>query len=145
MGVQDKEGLVILMADESIEDHKLVKKAARNCNVNHVFTSVYNGSQLMDYLNKKGVYYTSSETRPDLIIMDARLPVIDSFTILEKIMSDEQLKNIPVYVLTKDIVEEEKARVMAMGVKNYFKKPLKFDDLQGIIHGICRMHFPRKD
>ena len=70
------EGMIIVMADENLSDHDRVKKAARECKVNHVFTSVYNGSQLMDLLLKKGVYYTAETVSPDLIIMDVDLPVV---------------------------------------------------------------------
>ncbi len=59
-------GLLIVMADGNINDHDLVKHATRGCNVNHVFTSVYNGMQLMDLLLNKGAYAGGSYRLPEL-------------------------------------------------------------------------------
>src|SRR3954464_3441069 len=109
------EGMIIVMADENLSDHDRVKKAARECKVNHVFTSVYNGSQLMDLLLKKGVYYTAETVTPDLIIMDIDLPVISGFEVIQQIKKNEQLKNIPVYFLTDNKLEEYKTKALRLG------------------------------
>lgn len=41
--MDDRKSFLILMADGNLEDHDKVKAAARQCLINHVFTSVYNG------------------------------------------------------------------------------------------------------
>ena len=76
---QERRGYLILMADGNIEDHSKVKAAARQCGINHVFSSVYNGVQLRDYIQRTGVYKEDVNATPDLLIMDIQLDLIDSF------------------------------------------------------------------
>ncbi len=139
------EGMIIVMADENLSDHDRVKKAARECKVNHVFTSVYNGSQLMDLLLKKGVYYTAETVSPDLIIMDVDLPVVSGFDVIQEIKSRENLRNIPVYFLTNNKTEESKAKARNLGAAGYFIKPLKYTELQEIVNGICSTNFSKNN
>jgi DNA-binding response OmpR family regulator len=138
------EGMIIVMADENLADHDKVKMAARRCNVNHVFTSVYNGSQLMDLLLKKGVYYTAAGVAPDLIIMEVDLPVISGFEVIQKMKSSEKLSSIPVYFLTRKKDDRTRAEAMKLGAAGFFNKPLKTEELQSIITGICSTHFKGK-
>ena len=135
-------GYHVLMADGYIEDHDLVKRAARECGVNHIFTSVYNGNQLMQFLTKRGAYSTSMEGLPDLLIMDIRLDIIDGFKILNYIK--EQNLKFPIYVLTKTKVEEDVLKAKKLGVKEFFQKPLKYEDWRGIVGGICEENFNSK-
>src|SRR5688572_26696028 len=100
----EKDCLLILMADGRIEDHDKVKVATRVCSVNHVFSSVYNGAQLMDALQGKGAY--KSTIAPDLLIMDIKLELIDGFEVLHQINDNLDLKKIPVYILTKNKTKE---------------------------------------
>lgn len=140
-----KEGMIIVMADDNLADHDRVKKAARECKVNHVFTSVYNGSQLMDLLLKKGVYYTAETVSPDLIIMEIDLPVISGFEVMKEIKSNKQLQNIPVYFLTNNKSEENREKALDLGATDYFIKPLKYSELQAIVNNICDLNFRAKD
>jgi len=139
----DKEGMIIVMADGNLADHDRVKKAARECHVNHVFTSVYNGSQLMDLLLKKGVYYTAATVSPDLIIMDIDLPVISGFEVIQEMKSRDKLKNIPVYFLTDNREKENEIKARQLGASGYFIKPLKYTELQEIVNGICNTNFSK--
>jgi CheY-like chemotaxis protein len=134
------EGVIIVMADENLVDQNNVKKAARNCDIAHVFTSVYNGEQLMNLLLKRDVYFSEGKI-PDLIIMDIHLRLLDGFEVLKRIKSHSELKNIPVYILTKDRNSADVDRAMQLGVNDYFKKPLSDHELQVIIKGICGLNF----
>ena len=139
------EGMIIVMAGEKLEDHDLMKKAVRECRINHVFTSVFNGSQLMDLLLKRGVYKTDAGVYPDLVIMDTDLPVVKGFQILEKIKELPALKKIPFYIITSDNQEESKLRATEHGAAGYFIKPLRYEEVQGIVRSICREKLKNKN
>jgi CheY-like chemotaxis protein len=139
----DNKGLLIVMADGNIHDHDMVKKSARDCDVNHVFTSVYNGMQLMDLLLGRGAYAGSSHRMPDLIIMDIKLELIDGFEALKQIMLNPNTKDIPVYILTKEKKEADVDKAMKLGARDYFKKPLKFEELHALIGKICHVNFTK--
>ena len=49
-------GVIIVMADENMADQERVKQAARDCEVTHVFSSVYNGEQLINLLFKRDTF-----------------------------------------------------------------------------------------
>jgi CheY-like chemotaxis protein len=141
--VGDENGVIIVMADESLEDQALVKKAARSCDISHVFSSVYNGEQLMNLLLRRDVYFTTGKV-PDLIIMDIHLRLLDGFEVLKRIKTNDDLKNIPIYILTKDRNEADVKRAMDLGVNDYFKKPIDYIDLHLIIKIICDLNFKNR-
>lgn len=128
------------MADQNIDDHVLVKKAARECGINHVFTSVYNGSQLMNLLFKQDVYYSSRTENPDLIIMDFDLPLLSGIEALTQIKQSAELRDIPVYFLTRGEPVVDENKLCELGATGIYKKPLKYEDLQKIITTICSLH-----
>jgi len=137
------EGWIILMADGSLEDHNIVKKAARECGINHVFTSVYNGSQLMDYLQGKGAYFTETSTMPDLLLMDIKLDIVDGFEVLDFMRKYKHFK-FPIYVLTATKREEDVVRAMHYGVKGFFQKPLSYGEWAKMVGAICKASFQAK-
>jgi DNA-binding response OmpR family regulator len=128
------------MADGNIDDHNMVKKAARECGVNHVFTSVYNGSQLMDYLNRKKPYNSYQNGHPDLLLMDIDLDLVSGWEILSY-LSERNPQHISVYVLTANKNEEDAVRAMHFGVKDYFQKPLQYDQWRKMVGDICQESF----
>jgi CheY-like chemotaxis protein len=136
----DKDGLILVMADPNLENHNVVKKAARECKVNHVFTSVFNGSQLMDLLFKKGVYYTAKNVLPDVILLDINLPDVSGFELLQKVRQDGKLKEIPVYLLSNERHEKHRVKAQEAGAWGCLTKPLSFTDVRDIIDSICKFH-----
>ena len=132
-----KRSYSIVMADGNLEDHRFVKNAARECGINHVFTSVFNGSQLLDYLYRKGAYKTERDVRPDLLFMDIRLEIVNGFDVLERLHRDDKIR-FPVYVLTETRREEDVARAMRSGVVGYFQKPLTYGDYVAMVGKICK-------
>jgi len=66
--------------------------------------------------------------KPDLIILDITMPVMDGVTMLTKLKEDEALKNIPVIMLTAESGRENVAFIAKLGVRDYLVKP--FQDAQ---------------
>lgn len=65
--------------------------------------------------------------RPDLILLDLMMPVMDGFSFHEEFSRREQFKNVPVVVMSADgQVQQKMAR---MGGRSYLKKPLDIEDL----------------
>jgi two-component system response regulator len=133
-----REGYSIVMADDDIDDQAVVKQAFREANVNHVFTSVYNGVQLMEFLLKKGSYKNALESPPDIIIMDIRMNLLDGFETISTIQNYKQLHNIPIYILTTSNQEEDKKRAKELGVRYFYTKPESAADLSRIAKDIFR-------
>src|SRR5687768_10637735 len=124
-----KEGYSIVFADDDLDDQAIVKQAFRTVNINHVFTSVYNGVQLMEFLLRRGSYKNALESPPDLIIMDIRMNLLDGFETISTIQNYKQLKDIPIYVLTTSNLEEDRRRADDLGVRGFYTKPENSEDL----------------
>ena len=66
---------------------------------------------------------TIKETKPDLILLDVMMPVMDGFEVLKKIRDDEELKAIPVIILSAKGQEQDIVRGFDSGTDDYIVKP----------------------
>lgn len=67
----------------------------------------------------------ASRERPDLIILDLTMPIMDGYEALAKLKSDPELKNIPVVMLTAESGRENVIKIARKGVRDYLVKPFK--------------------
>jgi two-component system, chemotaxis family, response regulator Rcp1 len=101
----------ILLVEDNPGDARLAREALNENNINHFLFHVEDGLQALEFLHNKGMYQSSP--RPDLILLDLNLPKINGHQVLSEIKSDENLRKIPVVVLSiscseKDIEESYK-------------------------------------
>ena len=71
----------------------------------------------------------AAREKPDLIILDVTMPVMDGVTMLTKLKEDEALKAIPVIMLTAESGRENVLHIAKLGVRDYLVKPFKDDQL----------------
>ena len=115
--VEDNEDDVFI-ATKSLEKQKL-----------HINLHVVNdGVEAMEYLHKVGPY--ADAVRPDLILLDLNMPRMDGRQVLEKLKSDENLRAIPVVVLTTSEAEEDIAKSYCLYANCYITKPVALISLQ---------------
>ena len=69
------------------------------------------------------------ETKPDVCILDVKMPVMDGVTMLGKLKADAAIKHIPVIMLTAESGRENVAHIARLGVRDYLVKPFKEDQL----------------
>jgi CheY-like chemotaxis protein len=69
--------------------------------------------------------------RPDVIVLDLMMPVMDGYGVLEALGKDTRTAALPVLVLTAKAIPEEEARVTGAGAKRFLTKPFDPDDLAG--------------
>ena len=72
---------------------------------------------------------TAAREKPDLIILDVTMPVMDGVTMLTKLKEDEAIKGTPVIVLTAESGRENVLHIAKLGVRDYLVKPFKEDQL----------------
>ena len=121
--VEDDPGDV-LMTQEAFADHKLRNNL-------HV---VNNGVDAMAFLQKQG-QYTDAPT-PDLVLLDLNLPRMDGREVLAAIKADDNLRSIPVVVLTTSEAEEDVVRSYALHANAYVTKPVDFERFIDIVRRI---------
>jgi len=71
----------------------------------------------------------AAREKPDLIILDVTMPVMDGVTMLTKLKEDEALKTTPVIMLTAESGRENVLQIAKLGVRDYLVKPFKEDQL----------------
>jgi two-component system cell cycle response regulator len=71
----------------------------------------------------------AAREKPDLIILDVTMPVMDGVTMLTKLKEDETLKATPVIMLTAESGRDNVLHIAKLGVRDYLVKPFKEDQL----------------
>ncbi len=71
----------------------------------------------------------ATETVPDAIVMDVRMPGMDGLELLDRLKQDERTRDIPVIVLSANVVEKTRAKAIALGARRFIQKPFQADRL----------------
>ncbi len=100
---------------------------------------VKDGRAALDYLFRQGVFCDpESSPRPDLIVMDLRLPKVDGLEVLRQVKQDAGLRPIPVVVLTTSGAERDIRDAYAMGVTSYLVKPTSLQEFTQMMDAFRR-------
>ena len=79
--------------------------------------------------NGKEAVKMAGKFKPDLILMDLKMPLMDGYEATSTIKSDETLKNIPIIAFTASATKEEKDKILAAGFDHFLRKPIAQKDL----------------
>lgn len=124
--------VVILMADDDEDDRELTRDALQNAHLANEMRFAVDGQELMDYLRRTGKYAGASDAeapRPGIILLDLNMPKKDGREALAEIKADDDLRSIPVVVLTTSKAEEDIFRTYELGVSSFITKPVTFAGL----------------
>jgi len=134
--------LVILIADDDLEDRQLVKEAMEESRVANHLAFVEDGEELMDYLHNRGKYSdTQQYPSPGLILLDLNMPRKDGREAMKEIKADPVLRVIPIVVLTTSKAEEDILRTYDLGVNSFITKPVTFSALVDIMQTLGKYWF----
>jgi DNA-binding response OmpR family regulator len=102
-------------------------------------TTARDGDEAMRFLRREGPFARAA--RPDLILLDLNLPGKDGREVLHDIKRDEDLKKIPVVILTTSQAEEDVMRAYGLHANAYMTKPVDFDGFVSVVKGISDYWF----
>ncbi|WP_234735198.1 response regulator [Tellurirhabdus bombi] len=117
----------ILIADDDADDRLLLEKAFQKAQLESKLYFVEDGEELLEYLYQKPPF--EDAPRPSLIILDLNMPRKNGVQALREIKENEQLRQIPIVVLTTSTAEEDILRTYDLGVSSYISKPFDFSTL----------------
>jgi CheY-like chemotaxis protein len=127
----------ILMAEDDSDDRMMAKKALVENWVANPLITVNNGEELMDYLKNRGKYGDrATSPRPCFILLDLNMPLMDGREALKLIKEDEDLKSIPVVIMTTSKAEEDIVASYNVGANSYITKPFTFEGLVMVIKAL---------
>lgn len=85
--------------------------------------------QVVEAANGEEGLAAAAREKPDLIILDVTMPVMDGVTMLTKLKEDPDLKSIPVIMLTAECGRENILHITRLGMHDYLAKPFKENEL----------------
>ena len=129
--------LNILLVEDNDDHAEVVRRSFRTHQVANDIHHVANGQAALDYLFRRGDYSDpTTSPRPHVIVLDLRLPKVDGLEVLRAIKEDQDLRRIPVVILTSSQGESDVAMAYDHHANSYLVKPLdfkKFTDLMGAL------------
>jgi CheY-like chemotaxis protein len=124
----------ILLVEDNPGDSRLAKEALKESKLKNNLYVAEDGVEAMNFLYKTGKY--SKMPRPDLIILDLNLPKKDGREVLAEIKNDDNLKRIPVVILTISKAEEDILKTYNLHANCYVTKPLDLDQFMKVVRSI---------
>lgn len=121
------EPLHILLVEDNEAHAELVIRGMRDQQVANRIHHVTDGEQALDYLFNKGEFADAGKNpRPNLVLLDLRLPKIDGIEVLKTIKESPTLRRVPVVILTSSDAETDIAKSYDFHANSYVVKPLDF-------------------
>jgi CheY-like chemotaxis protein len=119
--------------EDDPRDVELTLTALEEYNLANEVVVTRDGEDALDYLYHRGNYETRSNGNPAVLLLDLKLPKVDGLEVLQQIKSDDNLKLIPVVVLTSSHEERDMVASYKLGVNAYVVKPVDFHEFVNAI------------
>lgn len=124
----------ILLVEDSPGDVRLTQEVLKEAKVRNKLHIVNDGVEALTFLRREGKYANSP--RPDLILLDLNLPKKDGREVLGEIKSDENLRRIPVVILTISKSEEDVLKSYDLHANCYITKPVDLNQFLKVVKSI---------
>ncbi|MEH2046924.1 response regulator [Nostoc sp.] len=129
----------ILLVEDNPGDAQLTRIALEESKISIHLNVVEDGVEAMAFLRKQEKYVKAAH--PDIVLLDFNLPRKDGREVLAEIKGDENLKRIPVVVLTTSQAEEDILKAYNLFANCYITKPVDFDQFVKIVQSIENFWF----
>lgn len=128
----------ILLVEDSPEDFEATVRAFKRAGLKNPIVRCDDGDSALEYLHRRGQWADpESSPRPGVILLDLNLPGTDGREVLQEIKRHDQLRHIPVIVLTTSNDERDIDSCYREGANSYVQKPV---DMDGFIRAIERLN-----
>ena len=122
-----KEEVVVLIVEDNDGHARLIEKNLRRANITNELLRFADGQQILDFLFCRGQGRQREDLTPYLLLLDIRIPKIEGVEVLRQIKQDEELRKIPVIMLTTTDDPLEVDACHRLGCSHYIVKPVEYD------------------
>ena len=129
----------ILLVEDNPGDVGLTRETLKDSKLLNHISVVEDGVEAMAFLRLEGKY--AKATRPDLILLDLNLPKKDGREVLAEIKTDEQLRRIPVVILTTSSAEQDILEMYDLHANCFITKPVNLDQFTTVVNAIEEFWF----
>jgi two-component system, chemotaxis family, response regulator Rcp1 len=130
------EPVEILLVEDNPGDYRLTKEALKEGKVYNNLHWSQDGVDAIEFLKRRGKH--AQAPRPDIILLDLNLPKKDGREVLSEIKGDEDLRAIPVVILTTSKAEEDVLKSYDLHANCYVTKPVDLDKFIVVVQSIDR-------
>jgi CheY-like chemotaxis protein len=116
----------ILLAEDSPQDVEMTLEALSQHHLINEIIVVNDGEQALDYLYRRGHFAVRPAGNPVLVLLDLKMPKVDGLEVLRIVKSDDQLRTMPVVMLTSSREDQDVAQSYRLGTNAYVVKPVDF-------------------
>ena len=131
------EAVQILLVEDNKNDAELTIRTLDKNNISNQVFWVKDGAQALDFLFAEGEFgHRDINHTPKVVLLDLKLPKLDGIEVLRKIRESDELKQLPVVMLTSSKEEKDMVKSYDLGVNSYIVKPIDFDDFTDAINDL---------
>jgi two-component system, chemotaxis family, response regulator Rcp1 len=124
----------VLLVEDNPSDVRLTREAMKEGRVQNNLHVVNDGEAALNFLNRAGQY--KNAPRPDLVLLDLNLPKKSGREVLAEIKKIDDLKTIPVVILSTSRAEEDIFRTYELHANCFITKPSDLDQFISVVHQI---------
>ena len=119
---------IILLVEDNPNDEALTLRALKKANIQNEIVVARDGVEALEYLFGEGAHAgRDTDERPQIILLDLKLPKVNGLQVLQRIRSDERTRRLPVVVFTSSGEEEDLIKSYDLGANSYVRKPVEFE------------------
>lgn len=124
----------VLLVEDNDDHAELVARQLAQHDIQTTLTRVSDGQEALDYLFREG-RFSDPETspRPDLVLLDLRLPKVDGLEVIRLLKENTELRLIPIVVLTTSSAERDLTRAYVNHANSYVVKPVDFEKFRDLM------------
>jgi two-component system, response regulator len=118
----------VLLVEDNETDAELCIRALRKKNLANDLVWLKDGAEALDFLYSQGGHRDRDNAdKPNLILLDLRMPKVDGVEVLKELKSDERTKTIPVIILTSSTENPDMEECYRLGANSFVSKPVEFE------------------
>jgi CheY-like chemotaxis protein len=116
----------ILLVEDDPRDVELTLNALSEYNLANEIAIARDGAEALDYLYRRGAFAQRPPGSPVVILLDLKMPKLDGVEVLRQLKADEQMRLIPIVILTSSRESRDLEECYRLGVNAYVVKPVRF-------------------
>lgn len=129
----------ILLVDDNSTDALLIEECLKDSGIKFNLRYIPTGAECMNFLTARR--QKENQPLPDLILLDLNMPAMDGREVMEAIQQNDDLRTIPVQVLSTSENEKDLRDLYRLGCSSYAYKSVDFEELQTTIATIMTFWF----
>ncbi len=131
---QETEQIEVLLVEDDKGSCLLTERTLMRSGITSHVTMAHDGLEALAILRQHDRY--SSCVRPDLVLLDLKLPRMNGYEVLAEIRKDPALRHIPVIILTFSVFQDDMQKCYDLQANGYISKPINMEQFKALIHSL---------